>query len=226
VGTDVVVRLLGAPDGVALLRDLEARGWAVTEMSSPSEEVIAFAADVAGAVVVGGFLSSAGLAAVADAVERRPALRIVVVGPIEPSLEVLVAFASGVRGYVSMSSDERSVADAVDAALAGELVVPKELLGSFVPQLVSRARGLNVSGSDGREVELSGKEWEVLVLLRQGRTTADIAARLVVAKATVRTHVAALVHKLRVSSRDALRSPGDRPGNPGQVVHPLIRHPA
>jgi DNA-binding NarL/FixJ family response regulator len=184
-------------------------------MSSPSEEVIEFAADAAAAVVVGGFLSSDGLAAVADAVERRPELCVVVVGPIDPSLEVLVALASGVRGYLAESSEERWVADAVDAVLAGEPVVPKEVLRSLLQPLFSGGRGLKVSRSEGREVELTGKEWEVLVLLRQGRTTADIAARLVVSRATVRTHGAALVRKLGVSSRNALRSPGDRPGNPG-----------
>jgi DNA-binding CsgD family transcriptional regulator len=47
---------------------------------------------------------------------------------------------------------------------------------------------------------------EVLVLLRQGYSTAEMARRLVVASVTVRTHVATLLHKLGLPNRDSLAS--------------------
>jgi predicted DNA-binding transcriptional regulator len=45
----------------------------------------------------------------------------------------------------------------------------------------------------------------VLELLRRGLSTAEIAERLVVSSVTVRTHVAALLRKLDVPNREALR---------------------
>jgi DNA-binding NarL/FixJ family response regulator len=50
----------------------------------------------------------------------------------------------------------------------------------------------------------------VLELLRPRLTTAEIAERLVVSRVTVRTHVAALLKKLDVPDRDALRRLDER----------------
>jgi DNA-binding CsgD family transcriptional regulator len=56
-------------------------------------------------------------------------------------------------------------------------------------------------------VELTGREWEVLVLLRQAWSTAEMAGRLCVSRVTVRTHVAVLVQKFGVADRAALMAP-------------------
>jgi DNA-binding CsgD family transcriptional regulator len=50
---------------------------------------------------------------------------------------------------------------------------------------------------------LSGRERDVLVLLAQGKTTAQIADALVVTENTVRTHVGNLLGKLEMDSREA-----------------------
>jgi DNA-binding CsgD family transcriptional regulator len=42
------------------------------------------------------------------------------------------------------------------------------------------------------------------VLLRQARTTAEIAKRFIVSQGTIRTHIAAVLHKLGVDGRAAL----------------------
>ena len=61
-----------------------------------------------------------------------------------------------------------------------------------------------VAGCGGRSVQLTNREWEVLVLLGQGRTTREIANRLVVSTGTIRSHVAALLRKLGVGDRRTL----------------------
>ena len=53
------------------------------------------------------------------------------------------------------------------------------------------------------EPRLTSREWEVLELMRRKMTTAQIARTLVVSPATVRSHVAAILRKLRVPDRDA-----------------------
>ena len=50
---------------------------------------------------------------------------------------------------------------------------------------------------------LTSREWEVLELLAQGRSTSDIARELVLSKSAVRVHIAALVKKLDVEDRAA-----------------------
>jgi DNA-binding NarL/FixJ family response regulator len=50
---------------------------------------------------------------------------------------------------------------------------------------------------------LTSREWEVLDLLRHSSETADIAERLSLSQATVRSHVAAILRKLRAPDRGA-----------------------
>jgi len=132
---------------------------------------------------------------------------VLVVGPLEPSCEVLVALASGATGYLPADSDPEAIADAVDALVAGLVVVPRSI---FLPILADRrpgSRGVTMRWVDGREVTLTHREWEVFVLLRQGRTNAAIAEGLVVSRATVRSHIASLVRKLGVADRAMLVGP-------------------
>jgi DNA-binding NarL/FixJ family response regulator len=50
-------------------------------------------------------------------------------------------------------------------------------------------------------VDLTSREWQVLELMRDGLTTAEIADRLFVTRVIVRRHVASVLRKLRVGSR-------------------------
>jgi DNA-binding CsgD family transcriptional regulator len=50
---------------------------------------------------------------------------------------------------------------------------------------------------------LTSREWEVLDLLAQGRSTAEIAERLMVSSTAVRVHIASIVRKLKVPDRTA-----------------------
>jgi DNA-binding NarL/FixJ family response regulator len=56
---------------------------------------------------------------------------------------------------------------------------------------------------DARWQRLSARERDVLVLLAQGKTTAEIAAALLITENTVRTHVGNLLGKLEMDSRGA-----------------------
>ena len=89
------------------------------------------------------------------------------IGPLEPILDVLVAMASGAFGYLPTLSAPAAVADAVDALLAGDAVLPRAMSFPLVQHLRWGGRGIIVTSLDGRPVELTNREWEVLVLLRQ-----------------------------------------------------------
>ena len=54
-------------------------------------------------------------------------------------------------------------------------------------------------------VSLSPREYEVIELLCEGLTTAEIATRLFVADVTVRTHIAKIVHKLNAVDREDVK---------------------
>jgi DNA-binding CsgD family transcriptional regulator len=66
---------------------------------------------------------------------------------------------------------------------------------------VFHRRGLSVTDAGSRAAALTPRQQEVLVLLAEGLGTAVIAARLGLAKETVRNHVRAVLRELRVHSR-------------------------
>jgi DNA-binding NarL/FixJ family response regulator len=194
--------------GVVFARALAERGYAVTTLDWPPQDVIgAFDASGEGTIVVDGLLPGIALRTIADAVTTRPGIGVVAVGPTEPNIEVLIALASGISSYLPAGTKPGAVADAVDALNAGEVVLPRTVSLPLVARLYSQELGICVERVDGTRTALTQREWQVLVLARQAYTTAEIADRLVVSKATVRTHLAALARKLGVPGRAALARP-------------------
>jgi DNA-binding NarL/FixJ family response regulator len=189
----------------AIERVLAYRGRLVISESLPPEELVALAVDrQASVLVLDGVLPGLALRAVAGAVEANPDIAVLVLGPLRPTLEVLLALASRISGYLPTDCQPEMVADAVNALCAGQVLLPEAVSLALVAHLHSGGRGITAERADGQLVELTHREWEVLVLVRQGHTTAEIAEKLVISPVTVRTHVAAVVHKLGARTRQEL----------------------
>src|SRR4249920_3612211 len=88
-----------------------------------------------------------------------------------------------------------------DDSMSGAVVV---FSFSTAPQLVTAALHRHRDGAlgwPGRGRDLSARDSELLVLLRQGYTNREIAGRLYLSENTVKTHLRRLFHKLGVSNR-------------------------
>jgi DNA-binding CsgD family transcriptional regulator len=72
-----------------------------------------------------------------------------------------------------------------------------------VSEFRQRRRRRRVPLPGRKPVDLTDREREVLSMMRDGLTTAEMAERLFVAPVTVRTHIAAILRKLRVPDRRA-----------------------
>jgi DNA-binding NarL/FixJ family response regulator len=153
--------------------------------------------------VLDGAPSAAKLRAIADATLADPSLTVLVLGPLAPNVDVLVTLASGASGYLPPDVPAGTLLRAVQALTAGEVVLPPSISTALVRGL-RHSGGIVVERLDGQLVVLTNREWEVLVLLRQARTTAEIARRFVVSQGTVRTHIAAILRKLGAGDRAAL----------------------
>ena len=95
--------------------------------------------------------------------------------------------------------------------LAGEAAIPRSLVG-WLADGFKGAVLLRRSIAGGAAAPLTSREWEVFDRLCQRRTTAEIAEELSLSKATVRSHVAAVVHKVGVRDRAELIERFGRPG--------------
>ncbi len=103
---------------------------------------------------------------------------------------------AGAAGYLFKDSGLDEVVQAVERAAGGALVLGT---GLEADRWVER-RVAAVAGNGDRPV-LSQREAQVLQLVADGVSTADIAERLVLSPKTVRNHLTRIYDKLEVSSR-------------------------
>ena len=125
----------------------------------------------------------------------RPAL--LVLGPDQEHARLVAALDSGAQGYLSKGSSLPDLLAAVAAVLRGEAVVPPEMLGGLLHDLVQQRRSQTATGL----TPLSAREQEVLELLAQGQAQEGIARALVISPQTARTHIQKVIGKLGAHSR-------------------------
>ena len=87
---------------------------------------------------------------------------------------------------------------------AGEAAIPRVMVAHLLEAFQQREpRWRRTAASAGSAQRLTSREWEVLELLAEGRSTAEIARRLVLSPSAVRVHLASVVRKLNVADRAA-----------------------
>jgi DNA-binding NarL/FixJ family response regulator len=109
---------------------------------------------------------------------------------------------AGASGFLLKDVPPRELTAAIRAVAAGDAVVAprvtRRLLDAFAHQLPVPE---HVPVQDPRLRDLTAREREVLLELAHGRTNAEIAARLVLSEATVKTHVGRILGKLDLRDR-------------------------
>src|SRR3954471_24113992 len=124
-------------------------------------------------------------------VENDPKCRVIVLSMYAEREYVRRALKSGALGYVVKRSAAKEVVDAIRAAHAGQ-----RYLSPRVADVVLES----ASGSENEDPlgKLSAREREVLQLIAEGRTGAEIAERLTLSQKTVETYRARLIEKLGI----------------------------
>jgi two-component system NarL family response regulator len=97
--------------------------------------------------------------------------------------------------------DPDRMVPALHGVLAGEAVLPRWLVMKVVDQFRSTPRRRIALPNRSAAAELTEREGEILGLMSDGLSTQEIADRLFLAQVTVRTHIAAVLKKLRVPDR-------------------------
>lgn len=124
-----------------------------------------------------------------------PLCAVVVLAQSSDADDMLEAIRAGAVGYVPGGMDAIRLQRVLRALRGSEAIVPR----AMVNELLSELRGTH-----NAENGLTGREAQVLGMLRRGHSTAWIAERLQIAPVTVRRHISELVHKLGVESRSDL----------------------
>jgi DNA-binding NarL/FixJ family response regulator len=151
-------------------------------------------------------LPGSGIAAIWEISARLPATRIVALAEFASDSDLFAAIRAGVAGYLLKGADDRLV-EALAEVMDGRAAVSSSLVARLMAEFRDSGarRRIPIVADDPQRAsgQLTSREWQVLDLMRHQCTTAEMAGRLVVSKATIRTHVAAILHKLDLPDRQA-----------------------
>lgn len=142
-----------------------------------------------------------GLAACRRITEQQPGARALILTVHAEEQFFFEALRAGAQGYVLKRSTGEELRQAVRTVARGTTWLSPEMAGTLVEDFLTRAQA--GAGDQGLGL-LSGREREVLKLVAEGRTNAEIAALLSLSVKTVQTHRAHAMEKLGFHERTAL----------------------
>ncbi|MCC5581820.1 response regulator transcription factor [Microtetraspora sp. AC03309] len=125
--------------------------------------------------------------------EAMPGVRVLVLTTFDDDADVLPAIEQGATGYLLKDTPRADLRRAVQAAARGETVLSPSVAGVLAHQ----------AHRPERQTLLSRRELEVLGLIARGATNREIAAKLFITEATVKTHLLHIFAKLKVNDRAA-----------------------
>jgi len=144
-----------------------------------------------------------GISAARAISQRLPRTQIVMLTVSQDDDDLLDAIRAGAAGYLLKDIDLARLVPTLEAALAGEAAMPRRLVTALVNEVRSRGKRRYTRLARRASVALTGRECEVLELLSEGLTTAEIAKRLGISPVTVRRNISNVVRKLDVPDRAA-----------------------
>ncbi|MEV6795164.1 response regulator transcription factor [Streptomyces sp. NPDC051320] len=141
-----------------------------------------------------------GIEATREIVAADSAAKVLVLTTFDLDEYVYQALRAGASGFLLKDASARQLADGVRVVASGEALlaptVTKRLISEF-----SRLSDTPRQPSLTQLGDLTERETEVLVLIAQGLSNAEIASRLVVAESTIKTHVSRILVKLSLRDR-------------------------
>jgi DNA-binding NarL/FixJ family response regulator len=185
-------------DGMHGLLDSVADTEVVGEAAS-GDEAIALAASLQPDVILMDIKMPGinGIQATREIMHTSPRIRILVITMLEDDDSVFAAMRAGACGYLLKGANQAEILRAIRAVANGEAIfgpgIARRLLGFFT---ASRP-----SGPPRIFPELTEREAEVLTLIAQGSSNAEIAEKLTLSLKTVRNHVSNIFSKLQVADR-------------------------
>jgi DNA-binding NarL/FixJ family response regulator len=112
---------------------------------------------------------------------------------------VYQALKAGASGFLLKDASREQLAGAVRAAPAGETLLAPAITRRLIEDFCrGPAPGSGAAAAAGR---LSGRELDVVQLIAQGLSNAEIAARLYLSEATIKSHIARTLAKLGLRDR-------------------------
>jgi DNA-binding NarL/FixJ family response regulator len=212
VSAETPIRVLVADDqrvvreGLALLLRL-LPGVEVVGSASDGEEALALAESLEPDVVLMDLRMPRcdGVEATRRLRQSNPSCRVVVLTTYADDRSVVEALRAGARGFLTKDAGAEEIRRAIEAVMDGRAAIDPAVQHHVVAAMTGATAGAPeaepAAPAGALPDGLTAREAEVLALIAEGLSNAEIAARLVVSEATVKTHVNHLFMKAGVRDR-------------------------
>ena len=144
-----------------------------------------------------------GIEATERIAQECPGTRVLILTTFDLDEYAFAGLRAGASGFLLKDTRPTELAEAIRTVASGEAVVSpritQRMLEMFASSLPSSGAPPRIS--DSRIDALTPREKEILVLMSQGLSNAEIAEHLVVSATTVKTHVGNVLAKLDVRDR-------------------------
>lgn len=179
---------------LASVPDVEVCGEAAT-----GEEAVARAADLQPDIVLMDLQmpGMGGIEATRQILFASPHIRVLVVTMFEDDYSVFTAMRAGARGYIVKGASADEMLRAIRAVASGEAIFSPAIAARLIDFFSAPKPAVPAQTFP----ELSNREREILDLIAQGASNAEIASKLVLSPKTVRNHVSNIFSKLQVADR-------------------------
>ena len=180
--------VLGTADGLVVVGEAATGAQAVSQVATLHPDVVLMDLAMPGLD---------GIEATRRIVDVAPHVAVLVLTMSDDDDSVFAAIQAGARGYLVKGAQRAELIRSVRAVAAGDAIfgpaVARRLMAYF-----SRP---HPKGTEDAFPELTEREREILELVAQGRSNAEITAHLVLSPKTVRNHVSNIFSKLQVRDR-------------------------
>jgi len=126
-----------------------------------------------------------------------PQVRVLILTTYDADAWLFDAIRNGADGYLLKDTSREMLIQAIEEIAEGKTPVDSKVAGKLFSQLSKHA----LPGDTTLGKDLADREREILKLIAQGMTNAEIAASLFLSEGTVRNYVSAILEKLGVDDR-------------------------
>jgi DNA-binding NarL/FixJ family response regulator len=222
IGADLITKIAIVEDNAMLRKYLaefignQPGHRCVCTCASAEEAVIEIPAHKPNVVLMDIHLpGESGIACTARLREKMPNVQVIMLTVYKDIKMIFQALKAGACGYVLKRADEKEILEAIAEVRAGGAPMTSEVARMVVRSFMEDKTSHDPAGTD----QLSARELEILALVAEGCPNKEIAARLFISNATVRTHLMHIFEKLHVRCRTEAAAKYLRskpPGGPGR----------
>jgi DNA-binding NarL/FixJ family response regulator len=134
---------------------------------------------------------------------------------------------AGADGFVASNGSMAELIEAIERTTSGELLCSPRIAAQLLQHAAHRSAGVHEPGTS----LLTGREQQVLALLRRGMSNKEIGGALHIAEATAKNHVHHVLAKLQVNTRSKAAAslgfparPAPAPPAPSRNTHRAAEH--